>query len=193
MHTASKEVILMRCLTRETLFNFIHRELSAEDQFMVESHLETCDKCNMILRKLTSEITMLKTNLDGLNPEKIPDINFEMPIAVNTQKNNLFSKSYFHPIFSPKFGMVIVILVILITYIILNTIIEKETRLTDEDIQKWLIFSEQYIDDDPKKDWNERRLLVTILDAEKNTAVIIKTSIDKNHIDHEVLQLNPPE
>lgn len=188
MCTKCKWVNLMKCLKRVTLLDFLNNELSKEESSNIKTHLETCEKCKTKLNELDSEISVLKSNLKSLNPEFIPDIKFNLLKQKEQRKKSIYKKISF-PIFSPKFGFAMVGLVLLLISSIWVIILKEDDKFTIEEIQQMTLVEEYCNDDDPKRDWNEKRILITIFDNKNNTAEIIKTSIEKSKIDREVFQL----
>jgi len=183
----------MKCLKRVTLLDFLNNELSKEESSNVKVHLESCEKCKIKLQELESEISVLKSSLKSLNPECIPALKFEQPKLIKKRKTKSISKNIFFPVVSPKFGLAIVALILLLIFTIWLSISKEDENFTIEEIQQMTLVEEYCIDDDPKRDWNEKRLLITIFDKKNNTAEIIKTSIEKSKIDREVFQLESTE
>jgi hypothetical protein len=183
----------MKCLKKEIIFNYINGELSKEDFLTVKNHLASCMKCQAIHDKHKAKIELIRKNLDELEPAIVPEHVFIKPMRHEKRKVRQFINGITDVKFVPRFvnWKRLIVVPVLLIFILLLFISKDKSKLYNEvETQRIFFSAENYFDEDPKKDWNEKSLHITIINKQENTIELIRSSINKENISREVLKVN---
>ena len=135
---------------------------------------------------------MLKLKLRKLEPETIAERPFIIPQKVERKKKTyitgiLFQSSCLPKLFNWKVAIILTTIVIFSIPLLFQ---KSQPVLSEFEKQGLLLNAETYFDDDPKRDWNERSFLITIINEKENTIELIRSSINEKNISREVIKVN---
>ena len=179
----------MACVKKEKIFEFINNELPVGETQQIKQHIETCEKCRGTLEQIQAQINCIKTKLNVLNPEIIPQKAYISPnnfeaVEINYVHRHIKSK-ILRPGFSVKLAVVVVVLISVFWLIPFN----REKTLDEIKVQNIVYAVDDYLDIDPKQFWNEKALLITIIDEQRNTVEVIASSIAQEELKSDVIDL----
>ena len=167
----------MKCLSRENIFDYINNELSEDNMKKIKNHLESCEKCHDIFHFVNNQIQQVKTDLDLISPDDIPEIPFYIPQETKETSKEIISGFFQQPLkFSIELTwakMCVFSLLILISISLF--LLRKDSEISEKDLQRLLMIADSYYDEDPKVDLNGNKLTILIFDQEKKTFEVVRT------------------
>jgi hypothetical protein len=169
----------MKCLSREIIFDYINKELSEDNMEKIKDHLESCEKCRDIFHHVNNQIQQVKTGLDLLSPENIPEMPFCLPRETKKTQRGIISSLFQQPLnisieFTWKKAFVFALLILI--FISIFTL-RKDREISEKDLQRLLMIDNIYYEEGHKVDWNGKKLVIIIFDEEKNTFELVRTDM----------------
>ena len=186
----------MKCFSKEMLFHYIHEELSKDEMATLSGHISECEKCRLNLELSQKRILHVSEALQNLDPTVIPKTVFI--VADNNNNKDECDRSGFmktfsklnplkymlaHPKLATGFAMIIICLMVAVS--------NKHWMRCGEEmvVPEWMQY-DLYFDSDAETDWNEKRLIITIIDESSQKAEIIQTSLHKENVTRHVVGID---
>jgi hypothetical protein len=169
----------MKCFGREIIFDYINKELSEDTTTIIKNHLESCAKCREIFHHVNNQIQRVKTGLDLLTPEDIPESSFCLPQETRKTLKGIISNIFQQPL---KISIELtwikaVVFAFLILIFISIFSLRKNREISEKDLQRLLMIDNIYYEENPKVDWNGKKLVIIIFDEEKDTFELVRTDM----------------
>ena len=169
----------MKCLNREIIFDYINSELSEDNMKKIKNHLESCEQCHDIFHHVNFQIQRVRTGLDLLSPETIPEMTFCLPQKTKKASQGIISRVFQQRLkLSIEFTWVKAFVFTLLILIFISIFsFRKDREISEADLQRLLMVADMFYDEDPKVDWNGKELVIVIFDQEKKTLELVRTNM----------------
>jgi hypothetical protein len=169
----------MKCLNREIIFDYINKELSEDNMEKAKGHLESCEKCQEVFHHVNIQIQRVKTGLDLLSPENMPELPIFSPQETKKTSKGIISGVFQQPLkISIEFSWLKVCVFALLILIFISIFsFRKDREISENDLQRLLMIDNIYYEEDTKVDWNGKKLVIIIFDEEKDTFELVKTDM----------------
>jgi hypothetical protein len=169
----------MKCFSRQIIFDYINKELSEDTTTIIKNHLESCATCREIFHHVNNQIQRVKTGLDLLTPENIPESSFCLPQEIKKPSQGIISNIFHQPLkISIEFTWIkAAVLTFLILIFISIFSLRKDREISEKDLQRLLMIDNIYYEEDPKVDWKGKKLVIIIFDEEKDTFELVRTDM----------------
>ena len=183
----------MKCLSRETLFNYLNKELPESRREVAHEHILQCPTCRQNLSLMEQQVQQVIHDMDLLNPDTVSLRPFQIPGSDGKSDRRRFLNTFFrlpelcrfHPgLCRLAVGGAILFIGFIITFSMQTKFFCDRTNHAIHPFNY-----EAYIITDAKQDWNEKRLIITVLDENVDELQIIHSSIIEDHITREIVQL----
>jgi hypothetical protein len=162
----------MKCKkARKLIFEYKDKSLSSSGEKKIRDHFKDCRDCSEVFEKDPLLTKLLKDTMNHRTTSLFIDLSIIDKLKEERKRQELQSRTkrgislILKPV-SLVLVSLIVFLVVLVFYLS-NPISKDRAFLSDE--EKILEYFDSLVLDDPKTDWIERRLIITIIDEEQET------------------------
>ncbi len=182
----------MECPESNTIFDYINKELSEDIMITVEKHLASCEKCHELYHRMNIQIQSVRSGLDLLSPDSIPELPFSASQKVKKSSQGFISGFFRQPLkISVEITWVkasVLAFLILIFFSVFT--LRKDQKISENDLQRILMVEDIFYNEDPKVDLNGKKMVIIIFDQEKNTFELVKADMNKGETSSEQFKVN---
>jgi anti-sigma factor RsiW len=175
-------VIPMKCFERDVLFSYARQELEPRAKAEIEQHLRDCARCRKQLETLAGRIALVKEHVAALDPAIVP-LQPNLTGAGARQRVHLSMRPpTVSPLHFPAASVWRAAAISVCAVVALITSIQyfRQVNLPGDSSPAGIAAPGEWLDD-PQRDWDEKRVIIQIVDPQARTVEMVRTSlIEKN-------------
>lgn len=181
----------MKCPGKEMIFNYVAGELSSEANQILEAHFSQCAACRKILSETEQQTSLVQQKLKKFAPSIIPE-RPDLQAKINLKKSklkigaNAKQESFIRFPASRRLVLAGVMGIILIFCMVRMNLRHK---IDEGAIYQMMMQYEDELGTDPKTDWLEKRIIISIIDEKENTIEFIQSTKENEEISREKFKI----